>query len=196
MPGYRGLTAGTVSLQDPGLNAAQVLVVPYQQRQLGGLSAYQATLPLGTIQSGNFTLSASGGSTVGAFQAALKIGADIQIETPLAGLDAFATCAPLTINWTGGDPKSWVTVSFVQVYAGFEAVNFAYQTHTSNGSMTIPVPVPPANSCGPPSNPVVLTIEVDPDPSEITTFSASGLSLGGQATWKYTHTFQAGLDIH
>jgi hypothetical protein len=173
-----------------------VPVVPYHQGQLGGLSAYQATLPAGTVQAGNFTVTTSGGAEVGPFQAALKIGADIQIQTPLAGLGAFGNCEPLTINWTGGDPKSWVTVSFIQVYAGYEGVNFAYQTHTSNGTMTIPVPVPPANSCGPPPHPIVLTIEVDPDPSEITTFSASGLSLGGQATWRYIHPFQAGLDIH
>jgi uncharacterized protein (TIGR03437 family) len=196
VPGYRGLTAGTVTIQGPDLSAAQVPVVPYHQGQLGGLSAYQATLPAGTVQAGNFTVTTSGGAEVGPFQAALKIGADIQIQTPLAGLGAFGNCEPLTINWTGGDPKSWVTVSFIQVYAGYEGVNFAYQTHTSNGTMTIPVPVPPANSCGPPPHPIVLTIEVDPDPSEITTFSASGLSLGGQATWRYIHPFQAGLDIH
>jgi uncharacterized protein (TIGR03437 family) len=200
VPGYRGLTAGTVTIQGPGLSPAHVPVVPYQKGQLSGLSAYQATLPTGTVRSGDFTVTASGGAEVGPFQAALKIGADIQIQTPLAGLDVFSNCAPLTINWTGGDPKSWVTVSFVQqvasAYGGYQFVNFAYQTHTSNGTMTIPVPVPPANACGPPPNPIALTIEVDPDPSEITIFPASGLSLGGEATWKYLHTFQAGLDIH
>jgi hypothetical protein len=43
--------------------------------------------------------------------------------------------------------------------------------------------------------PVEIAVEVDPDPSEITTFSASGLSLGGQVTWKYIHTFLAGLSL-
>jgi len=199
VPGYHGLTAGTVTIQGPGLNAAQAPVVPYQQGQLSGLSAYQATLPAGTVQMGNFTVTASGGAEVGPFQAALKIGADIQIQTPLAGIDAF-NCASLTIDWTGGDPKSWVTVSFVQqvpsAYGGYQFVNFAYQTHTSNGTMTIPPPFQTNSPCVPGSGtPVVITIEVDPDPSEITTFSASGLSLGGEATWRYIHTFQANIDV-
>jgi hypothetical protein len=43
--------------------------------------------------------------------------------------------------------------------------------------------------------PITISIEVDPDPSEVTTFSAPGLSLGGQATWKYVHTFQASPEI-
>jgi hypothetical protein len=129
-------------------------------------------------------------------QAALKIGADIQIQTPLAGLAVFSNCTPLTINWTGGDPDSWVTVSFVQVYMGYQGINFAYQTHTSNGTLTIPPPVPPASACGTtPPNPLVLTIEVDPAPSEITKFSGSGLALGGTARWKFIHTFQAGLEL-
>ncbi len=196
VPGYRSLGAGTVTMQGPGLNAAPAPVVPFQQGQLGGLRAYQASLPAGTVQAGNFTVTASGGADVGSFQAALQVGADIQIQTPLAGLDPFSTCASFTINWTGGDPKSWVTVSFVQqvpsAYGGFQFVNFAYQTSASNGSMTIPAP--PADACGPPTSRIVLTIEVDPDPSEIAAFSAPGLSLGGQATWKYVHTFPSGPD--
>jgi hypothetical protein len=63
--------------------------------------------------------------------------------------------------------------------------------------MTIPAPVPPANGCdaAPAGPPITISIEVDPDPSEIGTFSASGLSLGGQVTWKYVHNFQAYLAI-
>jgi hypothetical protein len=52
----------------------------------------------------------------------------------------------------------------------------------------------PANGClG--STPVTISIEVDPDPSEIAAFSASGLSLDGQAKWRYIHTFQAVMHL-
>jgi hypothetical protein len=104
------------------------------------------------------------------------------------------------INWTGGDPKSWISVSFIEqepgAYGGYQSVPYAFQTHTSNGTMTIPDPIPPMEVnnqylCMNEAGPVTIAIEVDPDPSEIAPFSASGISLGGQATWKYVHTFQA-----
>jgi len=203
VPGYRSLGAGAVTIQGPSLNLTQASIVPYQQGQLGGISAYQATLPAGTVQAGRFIVTAGGGTDVGAFQAALKIGADIQIQTPLEGIVAFSNCASLTINWTGGDPKSWITVSFIEqepgAYGGYQYVPYAFQTHTSNGTMTIPSPYPLMEDnneflcMNPSTGPGTIAVEVDPDPSEIATFSASGISLGGQTTWKYVHTFQASL---
>ena len=123
------------------------------------------------------------------------IGVDIEIKTPLTAYSAFHDCTPLTIEWTGGDPNSWVTISLVHqlpaAYGGYRAVDFAYQTRTANGTLTLPPPVPPAIACGlPPPDPIEIDIEVDPDPSEILAFSAFGLSLGGQVTWRYLHTFQ------
>jgi len=200
VPGYRSLAAGTVTAQGPGLTATQAPAAPFQLGQLGGLSAYQATLSNGTIQAGTYPVTASGGADVGAFQATTQIGADIQIQTPLAGATVFSACAPFTINWSGGDPNSWTTVELIQQvpasYGGYQFSNFAGTVSTSDGTITMyPPPVyPPLSQCvtGAPG-PIVISIEVDPDPSEVTAFSASGLSLGGQATWKYVHTFQAGI---
>jgi uncharacterized protein (TIGR03437 family) len=200
VPGYRGLVAGTVTLQGPGLSPAQAPVIPFQQGQLGGLSEYQAALPNGAIQAGKYTVTASGGADVGAFQATAQVGADIQIQTALAGARVWGDCEPLTINWTGGDPNSWVTVSMVQQApasnGGYQWVNFAYRTPTSKGAMTIPYPLasPPGCPQGGGQS-FTISIEVDPDPSEITAFSASGLSLGGQVTWRYLHTFQGTLFV-
>jgi hypothetical protein len=167
--------------------------VPLQQGPVSGLSVYQAALPSGTIQAGNFTLAASGGADVSGFQASLRIGADIGIQTLLEGANVWQGCQPFTISWTGGDPKSWVTVSFVYQFPSYEGgsqgTEGVYQTRASNGSMTIP-PFSYAGSCAAESAPRELIVEVDPDPSEIGAFSASGLSLGGQATWSYIHTFQ------
>jgi hypothetical protein len=53
VPGYRSLAAGTVTTQGPGLSPTQVPSLPYQQGQLGGLSAYQATLAGGAIRRGS-----------------------------------------------------------------------------------------------------------------------------------------------
>jgi uncharacterized protein (TIGR03437 family) len=195
VPGYRSLAAGTVTLQGPTLGPAPVPVIPFQEGQLGGLSAYQAALPKAAIQAGKYTITASGGADVGAFQATGQIGADIQIQTALAGANVWDGCKPLTINWTGGDPNSWVTVSLVQQvaasYGGYQFTNFAYRTPTSNGVMTIPYSVPGSRNGCLGSTPVTISIEVDPDPSNIASFSASGLALGGQVTWKYIHAFPA-----
>jgi hypothetical protein len=54
---------------------------------------------------------------------------------------------------------------------------------------------PPVFPCTTGTTPTEIVVEVDPDPSEISAFSASGLSLGGQATWSYIHTFQANLVV-
>jgi hypothetical protein len=35
-----------------------------------------------------------------------------------------------------------------------------------------------------------MVIDVVPDPSQIPSFSASGLSLGGKHVWKYTYNFE------
>jgi hypothetical protein len=37
---------------------------------------------------------------------------------------------------------------------------------------------------------VEIVIEVVPDPSNVPTLSAPGLSLGGRALWKYTYRFE------
>jgi hypothetical protein len=180
-------------MQGSGLSLAQVPSLPFQLGQLGGLSAYQAALPAGTIQAGNFSVKASGGADVGAFQASMQLGADIQLQTPLAALAVFYDCQPLTIGWTGGDPNSWVTSSLVFQRAGSDGAVLSYQTRTSNLAMTIPVPFQLPCAPGGSAVPIEIVIEVDPDPSDIAIFSASGLSLGGQMTWRYIHTFQAML---
>jgi hypothetical protein len=170
--------------------------------QLGGISVYQATLPPGTVQAGKFTVTANGGADVGAFQATINVGADIQIQTPLAGATLFsaAACA-LTINWTGGDPNSWVTMNIVQPDpSAFGGIVEPYamltvQTRASTGTLTTE-PGPFGTCGGSAPEPIQIAIEVDPDPSEIGAFSASGLSLGGQVTWRYIHTFQVSIELY
>jgi uncharacterized protein (TIGR03437 family) len=202
IPGYRSLGAGTVTAQGPGLGQTQVPAAPFPQGQVGGLLAYQATLPNGTaIQPGTYTITASGGADIGAFQAATQLGADIQIQTSLAGAPVFLNCAPLAIQWTGGAPDSWVSVRLLQGktltggYGKYEVANFSARVRTIDGTVTLYPPSGgggPGQSCAVPGGlSGVVSIEVDPDPSEVGAFSAPGLTLGGQTTWKYIHTFEA-----
>jgi uncharacterized protein (TIGR03437 family) len=215
VPGYRSLAAGPITAQTPSSGTqAQAPFVPFQQPQLGdlvyqiiplepgqlgGLSVYQAALPPGTIQAGKFTVTGSGGADVGAFQAAVNIGADIQIQTALAGITLFSSCGTFPIIWTGGDPNSWVTVSVVHQAPGINGgslfVPLVAQARASDGVATLEAPSNFYN-CGASPSPIQIAIEVDPDPSEIAIFSAPGLSLGGRVTWSYIHTFQAYLETY
>src|SRR5271157_3923204 len=86
VPGYRSLGAGTVTVQGPGFAPITTSVAPLQQQQVTGLTVYQAALPTGTIQSGNFTVAAGGGPDVGGFQSSIQIGSEIQITSDLAGI--------------------------------------------------------------------------------------------------------------
>ena len=159
------------------------------------MTAYQATLPAGAIQAGSFTVSAAGGADVGAFQSGVQIGAGIQITTDLAGI-VFPCNKPVTINWTGGDPNAWVTITKVSHNGIYDAYPIPWQARVSDGMATLPAGINPLpHSCNPDSLPIGLVIEVDPYPSETAAFSAIGLSFGGRHTWRYIYRFPAFLQL-
>jgi hypothetical protein len=131
---------------------------------------------------------------MGAFQSGVHIGAGIQITTDLAGI-VFPCNKPVTINWTGGDPNAWVTITKVSHNGIYDAYN-PVQARVSAGTAALPAGINPLpGTCGSDSIPIDLVIEVDPDPSETAAFSATGLSLGGQHTWRYIYRFPAFLQL-
>ena len=85
VPGYRSLDAGGVTIQGPRFGPVQTSVTPVQEGQVSGLNVYRAVLPAGTIQPGSFSVKASGGTDVGAFQSSVLIGSEIHVTTALAG---------------------------------------------------------------------------------------------------------------
>jgi len=197
VPGYRSLDAGTITAQTagngsvtaasipkvdgivPGRNLYQLMLPP----QISGLKVYQAALPPGSIQAGNYSMAAAGGADVGGFQSSLQIGAEPHIDTALAA--RVFDCQPLTINWTGGDPNSWITVTRVfhqRFYDGYDSS----QARVSDGAIVI---YPPPTCTNGSAIPIGLIVEVDPDPFEIQSFPAPGLSLGGRHLWRYVYTF-------
>jgi uncharacterized protein (TIGR03437 family) len=201
IPGYRSLGAGTVTAQAPSV--AQVaaaltpfhpgtittgcyenctLIAPVQSGQASGLTVYQASLPASAIQPGAFTVAAAGGSDVGAFQSAIQVGAPIQVLDNWAG-EVFQVNQPSTITWLGGDPNAWVTVKLVDNGPGYSWSPLAFLAPASAGSIVIYSPFTSGNN-------LELVIEEEPDPSTAPSFSAPGLSLGGQATWKYTFKYE------
>lgn len=211
IPGYRSLDAGAVTARGPGMTATTAQIAPLsggtviqilprggftptsqvQSSQAAGLSVYQAPLPSGTIQPGAFTVAAAGGADVGAFQSTVQIGSPIQIVTALAARVLDGSGPPLTIQWTGGDANSWVVVKLVGNIGPREIVPWAWTARATDGQITIQGS---GNFIGfGIGGPVEIVIDVVPDPSQIPPVTATGLSLGGRARWKYSYRFEGVL---
>jgi uncharacterized protein (TIGR03437 family) len=207
VPGYRSLGAGTVTVSGPGIapitapplalqgstvinvqpQGGFTLTSQVQSGQVTGLTEYQATLPSGAIQPGTFTVAANGGPDVGGFQSSVQVGSPIQVTTALAGIALKGSGPAFTINWTGGDPNAWVTLELLSHAGSFDYYPLKWVARASDGQLTIH---------GSPTfgfqvaGTVEIVMEVVPDPSNVSTVSAPGLSLGGRALWKYTYRFE------
>ena len=211
VPGYRSLAAGNIVATGVGLATLSALTVPLRggtvinisptggtdpvsqvpSGQVSGLTVSQATFPVGTIQAGAFSVAASGGADIGAFQATVNIGAPIQVVTALAGRILHSQGPPFTITWTGGDPNSWVTLKLVAHFGPEDYFPFAWVTRASNGKLTIQgFPKPIGFAIG---GPVEMIMEVVPDPADTPVIAVPGLSLGARNWWKYTYRFEGVL---
>jgi hypothetical protein len=181
LPGYRSLDAGTVIIQGPGFGPVEAAATVVDGQRL-----YRAVLANGTIRPGSFTATADGGSDVGPFQSSLRIGSGINLTSsfpPGTVVRLAASGGPLglTVDWTGGDPDTWVTLKLVNRMVVYDVYSFK-QVRTSVGTATI-------GTQGIPPGPGEIVLEVTPDPAQIPALSAPGLSLGGQHLWKYTYRF-------
>jgi uncharacterized protein (TIGR03437 family) len=179
LPGYTNLDAGAVTIQGPGFGPVEAVPAV-----VDGHRVYRATLPNGSIRPGSFSVAASGGADVGPFQSSLQIGSGITITSsfpPGTVLRNQVTGGrPLTVNWTGGDPGTWVTLKLVSHQGVADSYAFVH-ARTSSGTATLGV--------GLPAGPAEIIVEVAPDPAQVPGLSAPGLSLGGQHLWKYTYRF-------
>lgn len=181
IPGYRSLDAGTVTAQLAAANI-DARIVPLPDTKVPGLTMYQASLPAGTIQPGPFRVSATGGAGAGAFQSSIRIGSGIQVTTDLAD-KTIPTRQPLIVNWTGGDPDSWVTVKLMGSN-GIQTVVRQVQVRASVGTARMDLIdgllyIPRLNE---------LVVEVTPNPDQIVTSEASGLQTI-RHSWKHSYHF-------
>lgn len=188
LPGYKNLDAGKVMAQGPDFGPVQAVPAV-----VDGQTVYRAALSSGTIRPGSFSVTASGGSEVGPFQSSVRIGSGINITSSFPP-GTILRPAPATgirlvvVNWTGGDPDTWVTLKVVAHRGYADQYSTICQARAAEGTIT-----GVAFGSGPPGR-VEIIIEVTPDPAQIPALSAPGLSLGGQHLWKYTYRF-GGLTI-
>jgi uncharacterized protein (TIGR03437 family) len=181
IPGYQSLPAGTVTAQWAAANI-DAAVVPLPNTPIAGLTMYQASLPTGTIQPGTFRVSSTGGAGAGSFQSSVRIGSGIQVTTELANRK-IPMDQPLIVNWTGGDPDSWVTVKLVGPL-GIQTILRRVQVRASAGTVRLEkidgiLFVPRLNE---------IVIEVTPAPEQIVTLQAPGLETI-RHSWKYSYHF-------
>lgn len=188
IPGYKNLDAGKITIQGPGfrpLEAAPAFV--------GGQQVYRAVLPNGTIRPGSFSATAGGGADVGPFESSVRIGSAINVTSSYPPGTILPSRQPVVVNWTGGDPDTWVTMRLVRHVK--TADNYSsVQARTSRGTLTVfpaggYLPGGPGQTVD-----VEIVLVVTPDPDQVPAISASGLSLGGRHLWKYTYRF-GGLTI-
>src|SRR5207245_532194 len=98
-----------------------------------------------------------------------------------------------TINWTGGDPDAWVTLTIqtetssgygqARVSAGKLAFYGMSEFIPGRGFVTELQPVLGVGE-------TTVTIEVTPDPSQTPVLSIPGVPLGMVHSWKYTYRFE------
>ena len=187
IPGYKDLETGAVSIQGPGFGPLQAAPVTVDGRQL-----YTVVLPNGLIQPGSFSVKGEAGTDVGPFQSSVRIGSGINITSSFPPGMTLSSRQPVVVNWTGGDPDTWVTIRVVRHLKTHDNY-FSVQVRTSRGTVTLN-PVMGFLPGGPGPADAEIIIVVTPDPDDVPAISASGLSLGGRHWWKYTYRF-GGLTI-
>jgi uncharacterized protein (TIGR03437 family) len=126
---------------------------------------------LGPIQAGSYTVSGSGGKDVGAFSASLTVPSPIT-WTNRTSLTSITPGNSFSVNWTGGDPNSFVGVEGVAVNQGTGLFGiFVCISPASAGTFTVPGYI----TAGLPAGQGLVVTTQNGAPSR---FTASGLDQG------------------
>jgi uncharacterized protein (TIGR03437 family) len=186
IPDYRNVDVGDLILQAPGVEPIRVSAVGDAVE-----ARYRATLPPGTVRAGSFGVSAAGGSGVGLFRTDIQIGAGVQITSPFPPGSEVRFDRPVIVTWTGGEPGSVVRVRLI-AHGALQDAYLESQVPVQTGAVTF---TPPSNFGQVRSLPLPglpdreIVVDVFPNPSQVASFSAQGLTLGGRHTWMYRYRF-------
>ena len=188
------LDAGDLRFSGPGIGS--LTLAPSTQN---GRITYEAVLPAGTLQGGDYQVAGSGGAQVGVFAAKAHIPAPIAITNKLEPGTRLLneSTNDFTLQWTGGDDSSLVTVQVIVRSSNFQLTTAAY---ASAGPLMISGSIfqgPCMFSCVPmfiPPGDVELIVTQSPVTqyplAPIQPFTAPGLGIGGEQTWKYVFDFR------
>ncbi|MGA2132462.1 MAG: hypothetical protein ABSH50_09230 [Bryobacteraceae bacterium] len=198
------LDAGNLMISGPGI--ASLVLAPVSQ---DGQVVYQASVPSGAIQGGAYQAAGAGSSQIAPFSASGRIPAPITILgnlQPGANLPGLGyPNSSFTVQWSGGDDQSAVTLEFIVRNFGGELpapFDMAVSTLASNQSITISDHTLPygqiCNMCFPidiPNGDVELIFTQTPVTAPTQPFSASGLGMGGELTWRYVFDYKGLTDV-
>ncbi|HYL74109.1 MAG TPA: IPT/TIG domain-containing protein [Bryobacteraceae bacterium] len=172
--------AGAITLSGPGLSP---LTLTAQNQN--GLTGYQATLPAGAIVAGAYQVS-------GAITATAQLPAPITVTTALQ--PGTKVSSALTVNWTGGDAQSMVTVQFLVRSATDTVSAFLSQqtvpasTGTAHFTGLLPGIFSPPQPY--PTGSVEVIVIQEPISGPTQPFAIPGFTLGGRHTWAYTFDYR------
>lgn len=174
------LDEGTITLSGPGLGP-----ITLQAQNQNELIGYQAALPSGAIMGGAYQLT-------GAVNTAAQLPAPIAITTSLQ--PGAKVSSALTVNWTGGDSQSMVTVQFlVRGQAQTVSEFLSQQTVPATTGVVQFTGLYPAILGSPmpyPTGRVEVIVIQEPISGPTQPFSIPGFTLGGRHTWAYTFDFR------
>jgi uncharacterized protein (TIGR03437 family) len=187
------LDAGTEIIQVPGGQLDLPTPLPP-----GGETTF--ALPVGTVGAGTHNVTAMGGKDVGPFSTTVTMPQPIQITSQFPTGATIPCASPITVSWTGADDNSIVVIKliapnllisspYLETVVPGSAGTFTFVPMQTGGLPSMTLPFFPACNI-----PVEIDVTQMPAASATTTFSASGLTLGGRNTWKYEFQFQ-GLQL-
>jgi uncharacterized protein (TIGR03437 family) len=161
--------------------------ISLQPANQNGIVSYQAALPT-ALQNGSYTVSAQGSDSVASFSAVATLPAPISITNDLR--PGTTISLPFTLNWTGGHSDSVVTVQLLAHVPGQQSTPILFATASASaGSRPLPLPPPQAAFSFPTGTPIEIMVIQQPAKAPSRPFAASGLTLGGDQTWRYVFDF-------
>jgi hypothetical protein len=180
VPGYSDLSAGAITIQPPAGSGVTVQPQPFS----AGGASYSQSLPTGFLGPGAYTISGSSGGQF-ALNTSIQLGSLITIQTNLASGTTISNSQPLTVQWTGGDSSSVVTVTLI----------------TGQGMASSPVPAdagsvtlrPPCNAatggCGFATALSSAQISVSVAPASAAVVTLPGITFPVRLNWQYSYQF-------
>jgi uncharacterized protein (TIGR03437 family) len=162
-----GLDAGTIKVSGPGLSSTTLMSeAPF----LAGF--YEAQLAAGSLSSGTYTFTGSGGANVGPFTAMITFPNPPLTWTNQAAAATVMRSAGLPVTWTGGATGTYVEIGGNSSSSSGSAFgSFTCIAPVSAGSFTVPSYVLAALPAGMGS----VTVENE---TNFSSFTATGLNNG------------------
>jgi|SRR5271157_769961 len=142
--GAKSLDAGTVTITGPsGSNLTNQKLTELSTNEYSDLFNYPGEPSTGTILAGTYTLTGTGGTSVGPFNTSITIGPPLSLSSPLP--TTVTESAGFTLNWTGGNASDVVNITGVTSTSTGTGANKVYTATgfictTTAGQKTYTVP--------------------------------------------------------